>query len=279
MVRRVQRVVESNVAANEAVIAAIRNDAAQRHASSGARETAGEPPLTRAEATDIEYIESRNTELRADLERLSRGEITQLAPDGVARELAAGAMAGLNSTLLREIVVARYQTPDELSSQIMQRYGQAFHLIVLGSAGAATIGKVSFAAAGGASNASTPRIIGTAAAALAMGAFGAGSHQTAESAKMHRREEALRARQAAAEGGGPPAGASTTSAAATQLGRGVISIVQEVDAQRKALHATQDANAALGRLQATLATAATVMTSLHTTVPSNPGSVAAASSA
>jgi hypothetical protein len=169
-------------------------------------------------------------EMEADLKRLEAGNIEQLDPEGICAGLLAGNMNSFFSKFLWEDIRAKYKKPGEMPAQIMQRYGQSFHMLFLGSATASWIGQVANAVVGGSSHAPVKQIAGLAVAGGVVGAIGAATQSEAVVIKNFKRSN---------EGGDNPVSGMS------QLGQGMLALPNMINAGIAARGANQEVIKAL----------------------------------
>lgn len=164
--------------------------------------------------------------LSQDLQAMREGRLDELDPNGVAAALLLGAEKSVMSPQLIRDILSKY-TSREFSAQTAQRFGQMFHLGVLGSAASSVIGKVTSAAQGGTQNVSTAQTLGIATLSGAMAAVGALNQHTAITVKNNRREGDI------------------DIGLKQQVLRGVMGGVNEALSQRRATKASQAINTCL----------------------------------
>ena len=208
------------------------------------------PEAATDQPTSIGEAELRRTlaQMEAELEKLKAGDLDQLEPDGICAGLLVGNMNAFFSKFLLADIVAKYRKPGEMVAQTMQRYGQAFHLLFLGSAAASWIGQVANAAVGGSSHASVRQIVGLAVAGGVIGSVGAATQSEAVVTKNFKR--------ANEEG-------DQAVSPLSQLGQGMLALPNMVKGNREAPKATRAVTNALHEMVGTLDLAAQCAAALH----------------
>ncbi|RZI70658.1 MAG: hypothetical protein EOP38_31855, partial [Rubrivivax sp.] len=125
-----------------------------------------------------------------ELDILKAGKFTKLEDTGVALHMLQDRPDRVFSSMLKKQIWAKYKSNNETASQMMQRFGQAWHLGVFGSAGSVIFGKLVTAIMGGTSQVNTRTLLGLLLLNVAQSATGAFSQSAAINAKNHRRANA-----------------------------------------------------------------------------------------
>jgi hypothetical protein len=168
---------------------------------------------------------------------LERLELKELDPKGFCAGLLKGNFSGI-----LEDMGAKYRKPGELSAQISQRFGQTFHLGVVGSAGGSMIGKVGSFIVGGAEHEKTAQILGQAAGGAFISGIGAKYQGNAVYIKNNRR---------ANEDSKEPVGIGLQTLRgilALPIMKGIPKIMEGIDVKVKRAHG--DVTEALEKMQA-----------------------------
>jgi hypothetical protein len=157
--------------------------AALRTALEGQDEASLSPEDARALAGD----RAKLAELENDVKHLKSGDLTQLTPGGLGERLLVGTDGKVVSQALWNQIAAKY-TAREFTAQTAQRIGQAFHMVVAGSAVPSVVGKVVSTVFGGGKKTPVPVTLGVAALSGALSTVGAMTTHTAITVKNNRRE-------------------------------------------------------------------------------------------
>lgn len=114
-------------------------------------------------------------------------DLSTLDPAGLAYKLLESAERWGGARLFLEKARDAYLKPGELSEQIVQRYMQAFHLLVFGAAAASLLSRVATTAMGGSEAVPREVVGGLVAAAVVLAATGALTQGISVAAKNNKR--------------------------------------------------------------------------------------------
>lgn len=127
-------------------------------------------------------------DLKQGRDLLREGRIDEIPDTSAVGAMLSGDPERFVTQFLGQGLLTKYRKPGELASQAAQRYGQALHMVVLGSVGSSMTGKLASAAAGGVSQLHPALVLLVFAVSAAFGAVGAGFQSAAVNIKNNRRD-------------------------------------------------------------------------------------------
>ena len=135
----------------------------------------------------LNELRLRSSAISRDIAQLKEGNLTSLPADSEARALIESSLSTFRSQLLVEVSRKKSSTKGEYSGQVIQRYGQALHMGVLGSGTASSLRGAASMISEGTKNASNAQIFIVTGVSGLMAWVGAACQSVAISEKFNRR--------------------------------------------------------------------------------------------